>query len=72
VARENISWVSRELWRGGGITFASKVKVKLFLCLTKYHAMIILPLLNQSSRHEDIWESGRTAPSILNLGTRLK
>jgi hypothetical protein len=36
------------------------VKIKLSLCLTNYHAM------------KTYWESGCTAPRILNLCTRWK
>jgi hypothetical protein len=36
----------------------NKVKVKLFLCLTKHHTM------------KTYWESGGIAPHILDLGTR--
>jgi hypothetical protein len=35
-----------------------KLKVKLFLCLTKHHVM------------KTYWESGGIAPRILDLGTR--
>jgi len=45
-----------------------KVKVKLFLSLTKYHAMKTYPLL--APRHEEISGSGGRAPRILSLGIR--
>jgi len=30
----------------------------------------VVPVLNKAPRHEDVWESGSTAPRILNLRTR--
>jgi len=45
-----------------------KVKVKVSLCLTKYHALKMCPV----PRHEGVQESGGIAPHILNLGTRYK
>jgi len=39
------------------------------MCLTKYHAMTMYPVLNQALCHEDLRGNGGTAPSILNLGT---
>jgi hypothetical protein len=47
-----------------------RVKVKLSLCLTKYHNMKTYPALNRAPCHEDVWWNGGTAPCILNLGTR--
>jgi hypothetical protein len=41
--------------------------IKLSLWLTKYHAMMMHPLLNQAPHHEDIWKRGGIAPHILNL-----
>jgi hypothetical protein len=47
-----------------------KVKVKLSLCLTKYHSMTMYPALKQARRREDVLRERRVAPRILNLGTR--
>jgi hypothetical protein len=47
-----------------------KGKVKLSLCLKKYHATNMYPVLNWAPLHADIWGSGGIAPSILNLCTR--
>jgi len=33
------------------------VKVKLSVCLTKYHAMKTYPVLNQTPRRKDVWGS---------------
>jgi hypothetical protein len=44
-----------------------KVKVKLSLCLTKYHAITTYPVLNQAPRHEDVWGSAGIAAHILTL-----
>jgi hypothetical protein len=43
--------------------------VKLYLCLTKYHAMNTYPVLYQTSRYEDVWGNGSIAPPILSLGS---
>jgi hypothetical protein len=45
---------------------ASEVKVKLSLCLTKYHIMKTHPEL-----HENVWRCGSIDPRI-NFGTRLR
>jgi len=45
-------------------------KVKLFLYLTKYHAMKTHSMHNWTRRHEDVLGGGGTVPHILNLGTR--
>jgi hypothetical protein len=52
-------WVQLKLCSRVDPTFQHKhkVKVKLFMCLTKHHAM------------KTYWGSGRTATHILNLGT---
>jgi hypothetical protein len=42
-----------------------KIKAKLFLCLTKYHTMKMYPVLNLAPCHEDVFESGGTAPHVL-------
>jgi hypothetical protein len=47
-----------------------KVKVNLFLCKTKYHAMKMYPVLNYAPCHEDALGSGGIVPSILNLDTK--
>jgi hypothetical protein len=44
-------------------------KLKLPLCLSKYHAMKTYYLLNLTSRHE-VWGSGGIAPRVLNLGAK--
>jgi hypothetical protein len=44
--------------------------VKLSLCLTKYDAMKMYPLLDKQNATKTYWESGGIAPHILNLGTR--
>jgi hypothetical protein len=46
-----------------------KVKMKS-VCLIKYHAMKMYPVLNYALFHEDIRESGGTAPHIFNPTTR--
>jgi hypothetical protein len=46
------------------------VKVKVSLCLNKYHALKTYLLLNQASHRETNWGNGYIAPSILDLGTR--
>jgi len=45
-----------------------KAKVKLSLSLVRYHAMMMYPLLNKATCHEDLRGSGGIAPHILNLG----
>jgi hypothetical protein len=45
----------------------SKVKVKLSVGLTKYHAMKMCPVLNQAPNHEDVWGNRGIAALILNL-----
>jgi hypothetical protein len=35
-------------------TMLDKAKVKLSLCLSKYHAMNMYPLFNQAPCHEDM------------------
>jgi len=47
-----------------------KSKGNFSLCLTKYHATKIYPLLNTELRHEDVWGSEDIAPRILNIGTK--
>jgi hypothetical protein len=42
-------------------------KAKLSMCLTKYHAMIVL---NYALYHEHTWESEGITPCILDLATR--
>jgi hypothetical protein len=59
-----------QLKRGVSSTFSYNKNVRLSLCLTKYHAMRMYPMLNQALRHEDVLVSGGIAPRILNLGTR--
>jgi hypothetical protein len=39
-----------------------KVKVRLFLCLSKYHVMKTYPVLNLAPCHEVLCGSGGTAP----------
>jgi len=48
----------------------SKVKLKLSLGLTKYHAMKMYLVLNQAPHHEDVWVNRGIAPCILNFSTR--
>jgi hypothetical protein len=36
------------------VTIALKVKLKLSLCLTKYHALNMYQLLHKSAHHEDV------------------
>jgi len=45
-----------------------KGEVNVSLCLVKYDVMKTA-LLIQAPQHDDVWVSGNTAPSILNLGT---
>jgi hypothetical protein len=45
-------------------------KVKLSLCLSKYHAMNTYLLLNSAPSHENLWVSGGIAPGILSFSTR--
>jgi hypothetical protein len=46
-----------------------KVKVKLFLCLTKHHAMNIYLLLDEAPDYEDVMGEWRYSSRILNLGS---
>jgi hypothetical protein len=45
-------------------------KLKLSLCLTKYHAMKTYPVLNQAPHHEHLLERESIAPRLPTLGTR--
>jgi hypothetical protein len=45
-------------------------EINWFLCLTKYHAMKLYPVLNQAARHRDIWRNGGITPHLLNHGSR--
>jgi len=47
-----------------------EVNVKLSVCITKYHAIKTYPLLNQSSRHQDVLGTEGITPCILNFVTR--
>jgi hypothetical protein len=42
--------------RRNGETMSSEVKIKMSLCLTKYHAIKTYPGLNQAPCHEDMGE----------------
>jgi hypothetical protein len=58
LAQDHVQWRDMVETSGSAITMlmsrASKVKVNLSLCLTKYHAMKTYPVLNQAPRYEDV------------------
>jgi hypothetical protein len=45
-------------------------KIKLPLCITKYHAMKMYPALNKAPNHEDVCRIGGIGPRIFQHGTR--
>jgi len=47
------------------------VKIKLSLCLTKYHAMKAYPLLNYAPRYEDVLGEWRYSSSHFTPWNRL-